>query len=137
MKILTATWFTGSGMKLIGVVIGIDEITNERKAYVGTASGLDEGLDAQHIASHGAKLHLVIAESIVRALKPKELPNEHWGELLNWAMKQEWWLDFVRQNGCYWLHADIYFLDVKLIANPRSLPEHIAEYLKREEGKDG
>lgn len=95
------------------------------------------------------------------------IPNylEHgkpWGEMLNWAMKQEWWDDFIecmcqrilRKGGDVWFKNIEKNIDelgdwlpisvfesgaekviAYLIANPSSLAEHIADYLKKEEDK--
>jgi hypothetical protein len=69
MKVTDAFWFTQIGQpSLIGIVIGRDEITQEKKAYIGTAVGLDECLDAERIAEGGAKLRLQTAKEIVAAL---------------------------------------------------------------------
>ena len=47
MKQLDTIWF--SGLETIGIVIGEDEITGERKAYIGTGKGYSEEADIQHI----------------------------------------------------------------------------------------
>jgi len=66
--IVSTYWFTAM-TGLIGVVICQDKFTDERKAYIGTARGLNEKEDAQFIAQTGAKMHLAAAEAIVSALK--------------------------------------------------------------------
>ncbi len=57
MKIIAATWFTPSTGECIGIVFGIDEITGEKKAYIGIGEGNDEGIDVDLIARNGAKFH--------------------------------------------------------------------------------
>lgn len=70
MKILDAVWFTPippawlqavamSGVSLtIGVVLGQDEVTGQKKAYIGYGRGRDEGEDSGFIASHGSPIPL-------------------------------------------------------------------------------
>lgn len=56
MKILNTLWFTEMGSpRPIGIVFGVDEVTGKHKAYIGTCSGMNEKLDADYIAQHGAK----------------------------------------------------------------------------------
>ncbi len=53
MKILRALWFNESGsMAPIGIVI-IETPEGQKKAYIGTGYGRDEGQDSQKIASMG------------------------------------------------------------------------------------
>lgn len=66
--IVSTYWFTAM-TGLVGVVVCQDRFTHERKAYIGTAKGLDEKEDELHIAQTGAKMHLASAEAIVSALK--------------------------------------------------------------------
>jgi hypothetical protein len=70
MKIINKWWFSEMGtMRPIGIVVGEDKITGERKAYIGTASGEDEDDDTNHISKCGAKLMPRSLEEILRALK--------------------------------------------------------------------
>jgi len=57
VKIENVNWFT-TATHLIGIVYGVDEITKEKKAYIGAidvADVRDEKTDAQCIAGYGAK----------------------------------------------------------------------------------
>ena len=73
MKIIDAIWFTEMGsQRPIGIVIGEDEHTGKKKAYIGTAFGNDKGADAAHIAATGAKLHPIIAMKIATTLADSE-----------------------------------------------------------------
>lgn len=57
MKIINTMWFTPWGSyDIIGIVIGLDEQTGEKKAYIGFGNRLNQELDAKHIAKTGAKL---------------------------------------------------------------------------------
>lgn len=60
MKITNAIWvntlddnFTG---QLIGIVMGEDEHTSEKKAYIGIGDGADEAADVHFINKNGGKL---------------------------------------------------------------------------------
>ena len=61
--------------------------------------------------------------------------GKHWGEMLNWARKQDWWWDFEDSfyDSTFEGQGDCFKWE--LIANESSLAEHIAEYLSKEEGK--
>ncbi|RLB66447.1 MAG: hypothetical protein DRH08_06175 [Deltaproteobacteria bacterium] len=62
-------WFSQMGNdKIIGIVITEDDITKERKAFLGTGSGLNESGDALHVAQTGAKIHHSMIESILEQL---------------------------------------------------------------------
>lgn len=68
MKITNAIWFTQMGGPLIGIVIGEDSHSGEKKVYIGTASGIDEEEDSKHIASRGAKFHACTAVELYNIL---------------------------------------------------------------------
>lgn len=53
-KIVDKWWFTTNGA-LIGIIKTVDDITGEEKFRIGTASGIDEKLDAQYIKDNGAR----------------------------------------------------------------------------------
>lgn len=53
-KIIEKWWFTTNGA-FIGIVKTLDEITGEEKFRIGTASGVDEELDAEYIKDYGAR----------------------------------------------------------------------------------
>jgi hypothetical protein len=67
-KIVASIWWTPGppAGPLIGAVLLHDETTGEMKPYIGTASGLDEEMDARLIAEWGAK----VAPAIGRAMFP-------------------------------------------------------------------
>lgn len=58
MKIINSIWFTQMGREylLIGIVVGRDEITKQKKLYIGVSCGLDQKADEKYIAETGAKL---------------------------------------------------------------------------------
>ena len=70
MKILYTYWFSDMMGGQIGVVVGEDEITKERKAYIGIAGGQDQQADVEAISTRGQKLFPALLEEILRRLKP-------------------------------------------------------------------
>ena len=66
MKIETTIWFTQMvEPSTIGIVIGTDEVTGEKKAYIGTGKGFDEDQDAKHISVTGARVTKKDAEQLI------------------------------------------------------------------------
>lgn len=55
MQITKVFWFTDT-RGCFGIVTGKDEVTGEKKAYIGHASGVSEDADAKYIAENGAKI---------------------------------------------------------------------------------
>jgi hypothetical protein len=75
MKITDSIWFTSFGLiGCVGIVMGEDETTGQRKAYIGVAYGINESLDELIVAGIGAKFPAEIAERIAKWLK--EQPTE-------------------------------------------------------------
>lgn len=68
MKIEKKFWFAGSSLT-VGVVVGVDETTGKKKAYVGQCLGNDEEYDAAWIASTGAAFPAEAAREIAEALE--------------------------------------------------------------------
>lgn len=69
MKILKTIWFTQMiSPQTIGIVIGEDEKTGERKAFIGAGHGVNEKEDAVFISSYGAKVHLTQAEELAELI---------------------------------------------------------------------
>lgn len=69
MEIKQAIWFTPGGQsQCIGIVIGEDEKTHEKKAYIGLGQGHDEQSDIRHILDWGAKVSREILEQMLKAL---------------------------------------------------------------------
>lgn len=67
MKILDAMWFNSVG-GTCGLVIGEDEHTGEKKAYIGVVHGFDEKLDTVQVAEYGCKVDLTMLTEIVKKL---------------------------------------------------------------------
>ena len=70
MKIIETLWFNSFG-GTVGIVVGEEDITKDRKAYIGPASGLNEKEDTDHIISFGLPFSLDTAKRIVRLLEEK------------------------------------------------------------------
>jgi len=69
MKIIDSVWITSlSLIGCIGIVIGEDEETGKRKAYVGLGYGLSEQANAEKIARDGGKLTAEMAARIADLL---------------------------------------------------------------------
>ncbi|KKN28987.1 hypothetical protein LCGC14_0848530 [marine sediment metagenome] len=71
MLILDTIWLTGMYGN-IGIVLGEDSITGEKKAYIGVHTGHDEDSDREMVASGGAKLRKETVESILRHFDKEE-----------------------------------------------------------------
>ena len=68
MIIKFAEWFSSID-GCFGIVVGQDEITKEKKAYIGRGAGQIEEEDCVYISQHGAKIRLSQLENIVKHLK--------------------------------------------------------------------
>lgn len=68
MKIIDSIWFSSFTHPTIGIVFGQDEITGERKAYIGIGGGVDEARDDEHIAKTGAPFRAEVARIILERL---------------------------------------------------------------------
>jgi hypothetical protein len=71
MKIIATHWFTEMG-GCLGIVVGEDEITGERKAYIGSGDGFSENADAQKILQRGGKFYPAVAARIIAELEPAD-----------------------------------------------------------------
>ncbi len=74
MKIADTIWLTGM-YGSIGIVLGEDAITGERKAYIGVHYGRDEDEDREMVARGGSKLLLATVERIAFYLSKEEVKN--------------------------------------------------------------
>lgn len=75
MKVIETIWFTNND-GCIGIVIGEDDVTGDRKAYIGPASGADEKGDTGKILAWGNKLSIDTAERILHFLKKEDKKDE-------------------------------------------------------------
>lgn len=57
MKVIETLWFTNKD-GCIGIVVVEEDVTGDRKAYIGPASGTDEKADAEQILAWGNKFSL-------------------------------------------------------------------------------
>ena len=65
MKISETLWFTAMN-GFIGIVLGEDSITGERKAYIGPHYGRDEADDQRLVTEGGASFTRAHAEQILK-----------------------------------------------------------------------
>jgi hypothetical protein len=56
----------------MGIIVGEDEITKKRVAYIDVADGNNELLNAQFILDYGSPLPLGLAQRLVKALTVTE-----------------------------------------------------------------
>ena len=68
MKVIDSLWFTNI-KGTVGIVILEEDVTGDRKAYIGVVSGEDEKADTETIIAWGNKLSLDTAQRIVHFLK--------------------------------------------------------------------
>ena len=64
MKLDKVAWFTTSDGKVIGVVLGRDEMTDVPKAYIGVCGGKDERSDLAMIVLKGAQFPVAAAQAL-------------------------------------------------------------------------
>jgi hypothetical protein len=69
MKIEHTYWFS-PGTGHIGVVIGEDTFTREKKAYIGVVAGFDQEADTKTVAELGARLSREVLLEMAELLKP-------------------------------------------------------------------
>jgi len=62
MKTLAYRWFTGRDC--VGIVLCEDEITKEKKAYIGGVVGLNEADDIEYIKDWGTSFPVNVAEKL-------------------------------------------------------------------------
>lgn len=77
MKITDSIWFTPlASIGQIGIVIGEDETTGQRKAYIGVGHGVSDERDEQLVAQYGSKFPAVLARRISTWLNEEPSPYE-------------------------------------------------------------
>ncbi len=75
MKVIETLWFTNIN-GVIGIVIGEEDVTGDRKAYIGPAPGTDEKEDAEQIIAWGNKFSFDTAQRILFFLKKEDKKEE-------------------------------------------------------------
>ena len=70
MKIEKTVWFSGFNIPgLIGVVMGVDELTGKKKAYMGFGSGRSVDFDEKVIVADGSPVNTAILQEVIDYLK--------------------------------------------------------------------
>lgn len=72
-------WFNGRSN--IGIVLAVDELNNEPKAFITTAVGMDEQDDIQHILDWGSKFPILEAATLIDELGTVT-DRKAWDELM-------------------------------------------------------
>ena len=75
MKVIDSLWFTNLD-GCIGIIVIEEDITGDRKAYIGPASGEDEKADTEKILAWGNKFSIDTAERILHFLKKEDKKEE-------------------------------------------------------------
>lgn len=69
MKIEKAVWFSGFNIPgQIGIVMGVDEVTGKKKAYMGFGSGANEKYDEKTIAARGSPVNAAVLQQVINYL---------------------------------------------------------------------
>ncbi len=70
MKIEKTVWFSGFNTPgTIGIVMGVDEVTGKKKAYMGFGSGFNEKYDEKVIALDGCPVNVAVLQEAIDYLK--------------------------------------------------------------------
>ena len=72
MKVIDTLWFTNN-KGTVGIVILEEDITGDRKAYIGVVPGGDEKADTEAIIDWGNPFSLNTAQRIEHFLKKKKV----------------------------------------------------------------
>lgn len=70
MKVIEKMWFTNN-QGCIGIITCEEDVTGDRKAYIGIGCGKDEGEDTEGILAWGNKFSLDTAQIMVSLLTIK------------------------------------------------------------------
>ena len=71
MKIEKVFWISANIPGVVGMVLGVDELTGEREGYIGIAVGSNEDTDKKYIAATGQKITPGILREVVDYLEPE------------------------------------------------------------------
>lgn len=63
VKVLESIWFTNNQGGTTGIII-VEEVTGDRKAYIGVGNGIDEKADIEDILAWGSEFSLDTTEKI-------------------------------------------------------------------------
>lgn len=75
MKVIDSLWFTTLD-GCIGIIVIEEDVTGDRKAYIGPASGKDEKTDMEKVLAWGNKFSIDTAERILHFLKKEDKKDE-------------------------------------------------------------
>ena len=70
MKIERTIWFSGLNIPgLVGIVMGVDEVTGKKKAYMGFGTGSSERFDEKAIAMNGSPVNIAVLQEVIDYLR--------------------------------------------------------------------
>jgi len=70
MKIEKTVWFSGLNIPgVVGIVMGVDETTGKKRAYLGLGSGANEKGDEKLIAASGSPVNIAVLQEVIDYLK--------------------------------------------------------------------
>ena len=72
MKVLADYWFSDMYGDTVGIVVAEDEVTKERKAYIGVGAGFNQEADKESILDGGQKLPISFLRSLLQDLAPEK-----------------------------------------------------------------
>lgn len=72
MKVIDALWFTNQ-RGTCGLVVGEDEKTGARKAFIGVVYGFDEKTDAQDVLETGTQVAPLALKGVVTILEEAKI----------------------------------------------------------------
>ena len=73
MRPIHVYWFTCM-TGAIGVVVGEDTVTKEKKAYIGVVGGFDQDADTKTVMEGGSPVSLGLLLEVANYMKPPIMP---------------------------------------------------------------
>lgn len=67
MEIVDKLWIS-TERGALGIVVGNDKVTGERKAYIALIAGHDEDIDANYVLENGSRFPIEFAQRLIRDL---------------------------------------------------------------------
>lgn len=121
MKVIETLWFTNRD-GCIGIVVGEEDITGDRKAYIGPASGTDEKADTEQILAWGNKFSLDTALRLRHLLMEKKVPGERLYSLQADALTCGMLFGLIEKEG---VQADMKDIWEQLVAIKRDIEQEV------------
>lgn len=81
MKAIGIVWFTGRDT--IGIVIGYNEISKRKKAYIAKVLGNSESEDVRHILDYGTKFPTKEAVALIEKQGTIKVTKKEWVRIIH------------------------------------------------------